>query len=206
MPRKTYSSVPPEHFDLIAGAQAPRATAWKHNVRSRTAGQGSDGINRQAPGTQQVVVGGRAGRPSDPYEALMQTKPHDSPVTDSESLDVSQGRVDALLGMLPPNQRAVLTMIVFEGLSVRDTAEHLTIKKSQVDRDYQAGLRALAALLGQPRVDLSGMTKFQEQTVPGLYGMAPDQPPELGEYLPLTFRKKTILLSQTRNGRSIRRL
>lgn len=189
--RKLFYAVDPMNLNLGNGVtRKTRPTAWAHNGKTHTTypdqnGQtssGGDGIHRESE-TSTVLVGGPVGRPSDPYEALMVTRPHEEPVTDSESLDASQGRVDALLALLPPKQRAVVTMIALEGLSVRDAAEHLNIGKSQVDRDYQAAKRAMADLLGQPVLDVPGMAKFEEATVEALDEMASSEPPELGEYL-----------------------
>lgn len=108
---------------------------------------------------------------------------HTEPVTDSESLDGSQARVDALLSLLPTDQRAAVTLIVFGGMSVRKAAEHLGVGKSQVDRNYQAAKRTLAELFGEPAEGFSGTNRFPEETVDALDEMTSDLPPELGQYI-----------------------
>jgi hypothetical protein len=113
----------------------------------------------------------------------MVTKAHEEPQVDSESLDRSQGRVDALMALLPEDQRAAVTLIVFGGMSVREAAEHLSVGKSQVDRNYQKAKRSLADLLGEPVEGFSGITRFAEETVEALDEMTSSESPELGEWI-----------------------
>jgi hypothetical protein len=77
----------------------------------------------------------------------------------------------------------VVTLIVFGGMSVREAADHLTVSKSQVDRNLQAAKRTLADLLGQPIEGFSGMNRFPEETVEALDEMTSSALPELGEWI-----------------------
>ncbi len=197
MPRATYHRLEPSSFDYDArSTKRHMPTAWKHNL---SAGRSSHLVNAngdyvQGDGTDRhslqhpVLVGTPAGRPENEYEALMQCAPGQEPLEDSEGLDSSQGRVDALLALLPLRQRQVAALIVGERLSVREAADHLDISKSQVDRDWASARKELAALLGYERPD--------ERVTDALEEMVPDDAPDLGEYR----RDDGVVVGRSSNG------
>lgn len=182
MPRKLFYAVESSNLDAYnpKSTHTSRSTAWAHSSGSRllTDADGDrlagDGVRRERH-AHPVVAGTALGRPENEYEALMQAQPHEEALQDSEALDASQARVDALLEMLPERHRSVLTLCVLEGLSVREAAEHLSVSRSQVHRDLEKAKAALAELLGGELPTA--------QTQDDLVEMAPERPPELGEYL-----------------------
>lgn len=179
-----YRRIDPARLDLYDGRsrRSSRPTAWKHN---RQAGRAvlhdakgervqGDGVHREGP-AHPVVVGTPAGRPENEYAALMQARPGEDPLLDSEAVQASSARVDALLAMLPLRQRQVATLIVLEGLSVREAAERLApLSKSQIARDWAKARAQLADLLG------GELPSGQVQDA--LEALAPEHAPELGDY------------------------
>ncbi len=185
VPRRLYHRVDPARFDLFDGRsrRSPRPTAWKHNGGGgRTALHDAngerlqgDGIRRE--GARHPVVGGGTplGRPENEIEALMQTAPFQDAEQSSAEADASAARVDALLALLPLRQRQIATLVVLEGLSVRDAAERLApLSKSQVARDWAKARDQLAELLG------GELPNGQVQE--SLESLAPEHAPELGDY------------------------
>lgn len=181
VPRTTYTRLPTERLDgYDPRSRRTRRGSWAHSPETARTVYGSDGermsgdaVNRESL-AHPVVVGTAAGRPSNPYEALMECPPGVEPELDSVTAQEGMERVDALLALLPPRERQVLVLCVLEGLSVREAAEAVGLSKSQVQRFVQRAKDSLAELLGG---DVP-----TGATVDALASLAPAQPPELGEY------------------------
>ena len=156
------------------------STAWTHATGTARL-HGSDGERIPGDGVRRessphpVVSGTALARPTNVYEATMRTAPFEEPDEDTESLAASMARVDAMLALLAPRERQVLTLCVLEGLSLREAATALGLGKSQVDRDLRKAKATLAELLG-------GELPTAE-TQAALVELAPDDPPELGDYV-----------------------
>jgi RNA polymerase sigma factor (sigma-70 family) len=63
------------------------------------------------------------------------------------------------IAQLPPRCRAVFVARKVQGLSQRETAQHLGMAESTVEKHMAAGLRQLSALLGGERAGIGGKTR-----------------------------------------------
>jgi RNA polymerase sigma factor (sigma-70 family) len=79
-----------------------------------------------------------------------------SPSPEQEVLeDERQSRLRAAIGCLPEKERRLISLVYFEGRSVRDAGRRVGWRKSAADRHHQAALERLRALVGDDRSLLS---------------------------------------------------
>lgn len=180
MPRKLFYAT--DRLDVYdpRSRRSRGSTAWVHSTGSGTLRDSDgeriagDGVRRESS-PHPVVSGTALGRPSNVFEAVMVCAPGQEPQEDSEALQASMARVDAMLALLAPRERQVLTLCVLEGRSLREAAEVLGLGKSQVDRDLRKAKTTLAELLGGELPTAEAQAALVE--------LAPDDPPELGDYV-----------------------
>lgn len=79
-----------------------------------------------------------------------------SPSPEQEVLeDERQSRLRAAIGCLPEKERRLISLVYFDGCSVRDAGRRVGWRKSAADRHHQAALERLRALVGDDRSLLS---------------------------------------------------
>jgi hypothetical protein len=142
-----------------------------------------DGVKRESA-YHPVVAGTALGRPENVFEAVMICAPGEEPQDDSEALQASMDRVDGMLALLPVRERQVMTLCVLEGRTIREAATTLGIGKSQVDRDLRRAKATLAELLGGELPSAGTQAALEE--------LAPNEAPELGDYLEPAVQKAEL--------------
>lgn len=79
-----------------------------------------------------------------------------SPSPEQEVLeDERQSRLRAAIGCLPEKERRLISLVYFDGCSVRDAGRRVGWRKSAADRHHRAALERLRALVGDDRSLLS---------------------------------------------------
>jgi hypothetical protein len=81
--------------------------------------------------------------PDNPYEALMQTPPHEDPPQSLEETLLVREEVTALVDALEPRYRWIIEACIIEGKSLQEVADELSLSKTHVWRLRDKALEQL---------------------------------------------------------------